>query len=101
MYYPTSPSKLPTMEIEKAIRRKYDDWYWTALWKAEKIEADRRKEAPAQIRIRYQHHPKEWRRLWDIPKEQYRTTLFYITDAIDRNGGLAHSPREVMKVNRC
>ena len=101
MYYPTVPRRLPVVEIEKAIRRKYDTWYWTSLRQAEKIEPDRRKGANSQIRIRYQHHPKEWRRMWDIPREEYRTTLFYMKDAIDRNGELSHSPRNVGEVLCC
>ena len=100
-YYPTGPKQLPILEIEKAIRRKYDTWYWTSLWNAEKLEPERRKGASSQLRIRYQHNPKEWRRMWDIPREEYRTTLFYMKDAIDRNGSLSQSPRGVGEVYCC
>ena len=100
-YYDTKLKKLSITEIEKAIRRKYDSWYWTALWNSEKIEPDRRPNAPSQIRIRYQHNPKEWRRTWDIPKESYRATLFYMKDSIDRNGKLSNPPRGVGDVLSC
>ena len=91
-YHPTSIKPPSLTAIEKAIRRKYDSWYWNALRKAETIEPDRRSGSTSTIRVRYNHDPAEWRELWRIPTKEWKTVLFYMKDAIDRNGSLPEPP---------
>ena len=91
--YPTEIKTLPVAAISKSIKRKYDRWYWEVLKGAERIEPDRRHGSSFSIRVRYQYHPKDWWDAWKAPKEEWRTVLFYMKDAIDRNGHLPEPPQ--------
>jgi hypothetical protein len=91
-FYSTNIRSLPIQHIEKSNRRMYDKWYWEMLKDAERFEPDRRHGATSAIRIRYQHNPNRWKKIWQGDKESWRSILFYIMSAIKRNGQLPEPP---------